>query len=222
MAMFEAHAPADFTRELPQERVAKIITSGNAIEMIVLCADIRSSTLLMREAVDFKLFASIIGRFVTSVRDVIRDRRGWFDKFTGDGFLAYWIVDNRHYDEYFAEVLATASAILKVFRVGAEPALKQNSRNVPARMGISVGLDGGPGYLVEIANDMTIVGPPVVGAVRMVAAAEPNEVIANMYIGARLLEKQDNQNLNVTPVVRASKEYPGGQQVFLLGLGQDE
>ena len=59
--------------------------------MFVMAADIRESTTLMKEAIRFERFASVMDRFVSLVRLGIRKGR-WFDKFTGDGFLAYWIV----------------------------------------------------------------------------------------------------------------------------------
>jgi hypothetical protein len=41
-----------------------------------------------------------------------------------------------------------------------------------------MGLEAGPGYLVKIADELTVVGPPVVGSVRMVtAAALPKEIV---------------------------------------------
>ena len=60
--------------------------------MFVMAADMRESTLLMKEAVRFEQFAKIMDKFVSAVRSGIGTPGGWFDQFTGDGFLAYWIV----------------------------------------------------------------------------------------------------------------------------------
>src|SRR5207253_10906886 len=106
---------------------------------------------------------------------------------TGDGFLVYWITESRPLDEYLEDVVVTANVIIDVFRSKAEPILRRNSRNVPKRIGLSIGLDAGPGYFANIAGDMTIVGPPVVGAVRMVESAAPYECVVNNYMGQRLL-----------------------------------
>ena len=66
-----------------------------------------------------------------------------------------------------------------------------------------------------------MVGPPVVGAVRMVtAAAEPREIVANVFLGERLHAGQDGvyEALGVTATreFRPTKEYPRGQEVYAL------
>ena len=71
------------------------------------------------------------------------------------------------------------------------------------------------------ALELTIVGPPVVGAVRMVtAASRPKEIVANVYLGEHLSEHQDGvyQALGVTATreYRPTKEYPKGQEVYAL------
>ena len=93
--------------------------------------------------------------------------------------------------------------------------------SIVAGVGLSMGLDAGPGYLVQIAGDLTVVGPPVVGAVRMVTAAvHPKEIIANVYLGEHLHEEQEGvyQALGVTASreYRPTKEYPKGQEVYSL------
>jgi hypothetical protein len=84
-----------------------------------------------------------------------------------------------------------------------------------------MGLDAGPGYLVQIAGELTIVGPPVVGAVRMVTAATmPREILANVYLGEHLHEQQDGTyealGMASTREYRPTKEYPKGQEVYAL------
>jgi hypothetical protein len=103
---------------------------------------------------------------------------------------------------------------------------RSNSRNLSAGVGLSMGLDAGPGFLVKIADELTVVGPPVVGAVRMVtAAALPREIVANVYLGERLREGQDGAyealGVTVTREFRPTKEYPKGQEVYALTFQQD-
>jgi class 3 adenylate cyclase len=215
----EGHAPADWQTQATSEQIRHFLEAPQAMTMIVMCADIRLSTVLMKEATDFRYFAQIIGHFINSVSAVIRGRRGWFDKFTGDGFLAYWITAERSDESYFEEVLNTSRAIVEAFRTTVVPALRYNARNFPSGIGISIGLDSGPTYLADIAGDLTIVGPPVVGAVRMVSAAAPYEILANVFLAERLLRQGDNlkpAGLTMTRTMRPSKEYPSGQEVCLV------
>jgi class 3 adenylate cyclase len=88
-------------------------------------------------------------------------------------------------------------------------------------VGLSIGLDAGPGFLVQIAGELTVVGPPVVGAVRMVtAAAGPQEIVANVYLGEHLHDEQDGiyeaLGMTATRESRPTKEYPRGQEVYAL------
>jgi class 3 adenylate cyclase len=98
---------------------------------------------------------------------------------------------------------------------------RRNSRNLSDGVGLSVGLDAGPGFLVEIAGEVTVVGPPVVGAVRMVnAASRPQEIFANVYLGEHLHDEQDGiyraLGMTATREARPTKEYPKGQEVYAL------
>src|SRR5437763_10465301 len=196
--------------------------------MFVMAADIRESTTLMKEAVRFERFALVMDKFVTSVRQGITRSGGWFDKFTGDGFLAYWIVQSaskEEFDEQFVQaagnIAHTAHTLIDLFHRRVLEDFRRNSRNLSGGVGLSMGLDAGPGYLVQIAGELTVVGPPVVGAVRMVTAAGlPREIIANVYLGEHLHQEQvgvyEALGVTATREYRPTKEYPNGQEVYAL------
>jgi class 3 adenylate cyclase len=74
---------------------------------------------------------------------------------------------------------------------------------------------------VQIGGELTVVGPPVVGAVRMVSAASrPRDIIANVFLGERLRDEQEGVyeglGVTVTRESRPTKEYPKGQEVYAL------
>jgi hypothetical protein len=79
--------------------------------------------------------------------------------------------------------------------------------------------------LVKIADELTVVGSPVVGAVRMVTAAASHEIVANVFLGERLRHEQDGvyEALGVTAdrAFRPTKEYPRGQEMYVLTFGRD-
>jgi class 3 adenylate cyclase len=226
--LVKPHAPPDWEKRFPTEELLDAVIDGDPIQMFVMAADIRGSTMLMKEAITFGSFALVMDKFVTSVRRGIRRTGGWFDKFTGDGFLAYWIVHSSSADDYekrfvqtTGDVAHTAHSLIDFFHRLVLEDFRTNSRNLPADVGLSIGLDAGPGYLVQIAGELTVVGPPVVGAVRMVtAAALPREIVANVYLGERLREGQDGVyeelGVSVNREYRATKEYPNGQEVYSL------
>src|SRR5206468_2591192 len=109
--LLERHAPADWREQFRVDELLDAIIDGEPIQMFVMSADIRSSTLLMKEAVRFERFASIMDKFVSAVRRGIGRSGGWFDKFTGDGFLAYWIVQSGSDDEYHEHFVQAAGNI---------------------------------------------------------------------------------------------------------------
>ena len=231
-AQLAAHAPADWEERFRKEELLDSVIAGEPIEMFVMAADIRESTMLMKESVKLDQFAFVMDKFVSSVRQGITKFGGWFDKFTGDGFLAYWIVQSGPDDEYHehfvqaaGDVVHTARTLVDFFHRLVLEDFRRNSRNLPDGVGLSMGLDAGPGYLVQIAGELTVVGSPVVGAVRMVTAAElPQEIIANVFLGERLRDERDGvyQGLGVTVTRehRPTKEYPKGQEVYALTFDQ--
>jgi class 3 adenylate cyclase len=226
--LLRSHAPQDWGDRFRKDELLDAVIDGEPIQMFVMAADIRESTLLMKEAVKFELFAFVMDKFVTAVRRGIGRSGGWFDKFTGDGFLAYWIVqsgpDDRYHEDFVqaaGNIVHSAHTLVDFFHRLVLEDFRSNSRNLPQGVGLSMGLDAGPGYLVQIAGELTVVGSPVVGAVRMVtAAALPREIIANVFLGERLRDEQDGVykelSMTVTREYRPTKEYPRGQEVYAL------
>lgn len=226
--LLEAHAPPDWEKRFRRDDLLDAIIDGEPLQMFVMAADIRESTMLMKEAVRFERFAFIMDKFVTAVRRGIGSPGGWFDKFTGDGFLAYWVVQTApedEYDEAFVQaagnIVHTAQSLIDFFHRRVLEDFRNNSRNLSGGVGLSMGLDAGPGYLVQIGGELTVVGPPVVGAVRMVnAAIRPREIMANIFLGERLRAEQNGVyaglGVTVTREHRPTKEYPRGQEVYAL------
>ncbi len=226
--LLDPHAPPDWERRFQRDQLLDAIIDTTPLQMFVMAADIRESTLLMKEAVRFEQFAKIMDKFVSAVRSGIGTPGGWFDKFTGDGFLAYWIAPSTPKEEYqrrFVEAAGnlahTAHELIELFHRRVLEDFRRNSRNLSDGVGLAIGLDAGPGFLVEIAGELTLVGPPVVGAVRMVnAASRSQEIFANVYLGEHLHDEQDwiYQALGMTArrESRPTKEYPKGQEVYVL------
>jgi class 3 adenylate cyclase len=227
--LLESHAPPDWEERFRKEELLDAIIDHEPIQMFVMAADIRESTMLMKEAVRFELFARTMDKFVSAVRGGIGTPGGWFDKFTGDGFLAYWIVqstpEEKEYQRRFVEAAGnlahTAHELVDLFHRRVLEDFRRNSRNLSQGVGLSMGLDAGPGYLVQIAGELTLVGPPVVGAVRMVTAAStPQEIVANVHLGEHLHGEQSGiyeaLGMTATRESRPTKEYPKGQEVYAL------
>ncbi len=230
--LLEPHAPPDWQERFRKDDLLDCVIDGEPMQMFVMAGDIRESTTLMKEAIKFERFALVMDKFVSSVRNGIRSSGGWFDKFTGDGFLAYWIVQSgtpEEYEERFVQaagdIAHAAHNLIELFHQRVLEDFRANSRNLSAGVGLSMGLDAGPGYLVKIADELTVVGSPVVGAVRMVNAGGPKEIVANVFLGERLRDEQDGVyealGVTVSREFRPTKEYPKGQEVYSLTFDED-
>ena len=117
----------------------------------------------------------------------------------------------------------TAKTLVDLFQRRVLEDFRSNSRNLPAHAGLSMGLDAGPGYLVQIAGELTVVGPPVVGAVRMVTTTtEPAEIVANVSSATASGGEQEGVYAELGVAVRRerrpTKEYPNGQEVYVLSF----
>jgi hypothetical protein len=57
------------------------------------------------------------------------------------------------------------------------------------------------------------------------AASEPQEIVANVFLGERLRDEQEGAyaalGVNVTREFRPTKEYPKGQEVYALTFATD-
>jgi class 3 adenylate cyclase len=179
------HAPDQWQKIISLKELERLVNTGDQIGIHVLVGDIRKSTFLMKESISLTRFAQITRDFMKAVRDTASKNEGWFDKFTGDGFIIYWIYgDEANQQKYIPQILSFSDALLSVFPEVMND-YRTNSTNFPADTGLSLGVDSGMCTLVNI-EDLNLIGPPVVGASRMVAEAEPFEVLFNVLIGAWL------------------------------------
>jgi hypothetical protein len=77
--------------ELPWAKVPNGEVIGH--RTITLSLDLRRSTFAMREAKNKKLHADWLEALVEILRKIAHDNLGIFDKFTGDGVIAHFLVD---------------------------------------------------------------------------------------------------------------------------------
>ncbi len=214
------HAPVDVVAELDAEARENLVSLGSTpVQAVVVVGDLRLSGLVLREAVSPSLYARFVVGFTEAVRGLSATCRGWFDKFTGDGFVTFWL----YRDEgtipadvvpEFCQSVLPASELLVAN-------LRRNSRNFPVGVGLALGLDSGACELVRVGDAMTIVGSPIVGASRMASGARAGEAYANVHLGS-LLEHDARgtspSGLALERAVVRTKEYPEGQEAYRLSF----
>jgi class 3 adenylate cyclase len=225
LALEEALAgqgPPGSRSRLSEQAVADLAAHRSTpVEATVIVGDLRLSTYLLKESVRPELFARFIVGFTEATRSLVQSREGWFDKFTGDGFIVFWIgglappllLDT--VPGFCQEVRGAASKLVD--------GLRRNSRNFPAGVGLSLGIDAGPCELVWVGGSLTLVGSPIVGATRMASSASAGETLANVHVGGALEragESLADARVGVERVTARTKEYPEGQEAYRLVFPQ--
>jgi|GEM_PF-795471 len=219
-AILARHGPAEPRNHLSVEAVMNLASVGSTpIEAAVVVGDLRMSGLLIKEAVSASLFARYIIGFTEAVRSLATDSQGWFDKFTGDGFIAFWVykTDEAIVDTvpgFCQSILPAAESLISN--------LKRNSRNFPIGVGLSIGIDSGPCELVRVGDSLTLVGSPIVGATRMVSGARAGQALVNVSLGAALERQKsrlESTGILIERTVVKTKEYPEGQEAYELDFG---
>ncbi len=212
------HAPRDVYLRLGDDARRELAGSGSSsVHAVVAVGDLRLSGVVLKEAVNPRLYARFVLGFTEAVQGLAGASRAWFDKFTGDGFVVFWLYDAPDalptdvIPEFCQSVLPASQQLVD--------SLRSNSRNFPVGVGLAMGLDSGACELVRVGESITLVGSPIVGATRMSAGARAGETIANVPLG-RAFERDAvrlaSQGIGLERAVVNTKEYPEGQEAYRL------
>lgn len=134
----------------------------------VLSIDIRRSTELMLKARTPEQFATFITNLCLELTAIVVDSLGVFDKFTGDGILAF-------FPDFFSgsdaayRVLMAADKCHAAFNRRYRDS-RTSFKSVLTDVGLGIGIDYGSVRLVRVAGGLTVVGEPVVYACRLSSA----------------------------------------------------
>jgi class 3 adenylate cyclase len=217
-AVLSRHGPPGARNQLSETAVEDLLTNrSTSVEASVVVGDLRLSTIVLRESVQTTLFARFIIGFTEAVRSLANASGGWFDKFTGDGFIAYWITPAgepaalRDVPEFCQALLPAAGSLVAN--------LRKTSRNFPVGVGLSLGADAGPCELVMVGEALTLVGSPIVGASRMVAGAKSGQTLLNVYLGEQIAAEREwlvDTGIELERTSVSTKEYPQGQEAYEL------
>lgn len=183
---WQAHFPTLFLMKMA--RAPEILSKASASETIVVMGDIRRSQDLMTYARDSDSFISYTVKFIEHTRSLIDDSLGIFDKFTGDGFLAYFneSVCSMQEVDYKACFL---DFIRKETEFAAEHFASwcRTVRKIPdVPIGLCIGADIGHVSFQDINSYFMTVGDPIVWAKRMADLGNSGETAVNNLLYAEL------------------------------------
>lgn len=168
----------------PNNEMLNDFSKNESIEMTVLSIDIRKSTNLMLKATTPDNYAKFISELTEGLRKIIGDNYGVFDKFTGDGILAYFPIfysgDNGILNSCI--ISQKCHALFREF-------YRKNYDlfDVVLDTGLGIGIDHGMVKIVKINGEQTIVGIPVVYACRL-SSAPANQTYLNRNACSKLRE----------------------------------
>jgi adenylate cyclase len=141
-----------------------------------MSVDVRRSTELMLKARSPEAFATFTTVLCDTLIKIVFENYGVFDKFTGDGILAFFPEFFTGEDAAF-RVVNTADAAHRAFKRHYD-ASRNLFSSVLTDTGLGIGVDYGDVSLVQIADGLTVVGTPVVYACRL-SAAPPGTTLVN-------------------------------------------
>ncbi len=168
----------------------ELFADARSCNAVVVSIDIRRSTELMLKARKPELFAKFITELSQKLSHIIISNFGIFDKFTGDGILAFFPDFYSGHDAmYFA--LKAANECHEIFRLHYN-ASRECFNVFIKNAGLGNGVDYGKVTLVNTNNELTVVGIPVVYACRM-SGANAGDTILNQPAMEHVEEKYHNQ-----------------------------
>lgn len=146
------------------EKIKQQFLESKECTAYVISIDIRRSTELMLKATSPEEFANFITGLCGELSDIVKINYGVYDKFTGDGILAF-------FPEFFSGTDAGYYALQSAVDChNAFKARYDSSRHifnsVIKDIGLGIGIDFGVVKLVQMAGGLTVVGSPVVYACR--------------------------------------------------------
>lgn len=181
---WQAHLPKEILKYDP----STVIELASKSRTIAVVGDIRRSQDLMTYANNPKDYSKRMATLISKSRDLIEKHLGFFDKFTGDGFIVYFNEAIAKFGElnYVDCFLNFVSDELNF----AVPFFKDWERSIRKRpivgIGLAIGADIGKVTFEDIQDHLVAVGEPIVWADRMVSAAKSHEVLVNNLLHTTL------------------------------------
>jgi CheY-like chemotaxis protein len=160
---------------------------------IIVVGDIRRSQDLMTYSMDEQDFSRRMVEFISRTRSALDKHGGFFDKFTGDGFIGYFNeticeLNGSNYVERFISFIREFTTFCNAhFRDWVKFV-----RKVPGQaVGLAVGADLGRVSFQSLDYHVIAVGESIVWASRMASAAKAEEVLVNNLLYQALRGRDD-------------------------------
>jgi len=173
--LYKVH-PAAWEKLKSDEAFRKLFERDTPCHMFIMSIDIRKSTELMLNAKDPKSYQGFIITLCAQLKQIILENYGVFDKFTGDGILAFFPQFYSGEDAAYFAIKAAVECHASFFNH-----YKKNRSCftvILKDVGLGIGIDFGETQLVNVQDWLTVIGTPVVYACRL-SGAEAGHTLLN-------------------------------------------
>ena len=186
---WSAHLPHASLFEDPDA----VVQAASESETIAVVGDIRRSQDLMTYCTSPGDFSTKMVSFIEHTRKLIEKHSGFFDKFTGDGFVAYFnrTICERSDLDYRECFLSFAREELEFSAKHFQEWSRTIEKLPTTDIGLAIGADLGVVAFHDMDHHLVAVGKPIVWAARMASAGHANELLVNNLLYAAIEENDD-------------------------------
>lgn len=199
--------------QIPNEVIDDIdesyIRNMSQYRSLVIVADIRRSQDLMTYGKDPGEYSERIVKFIEETRNILKRNCGIYDRFTGDGFIAYFseYMCKQQGKDFYEMMLNSCREILAF----SEPFFAEwtsTLRKLPdTEIGLAIGVDDGIVSYRDINNQLFAIGDACVWATRMNSAGFQGDVILNNIPYQRIKDSLNADNSSIISSVTKSGEH---------------
>lgn len=191
--------------------------AGEFCEMFVVSIDIRRSTELILNAVSPEAYVSFLSEICEGLTALVKTHNGVVDKFTGDGIIAY-------FPNFFSGETAS-SFVLSVCQKAHDHFFdvyrkyRSSFKVVTTETGLGIGVDYGKCKFVRLAEDLTVIGEPIVYACRFACAPAGRTFFNQGAMDKVVLDLRDSVVFDETNI--SIKHYDGVLAYELAGYPKE-
>ena len=184
--IFREKICAKWAGQMPEVVIKNIgnpsyILNMSKSDTIVMVADIRRSQDLITYSPSPNTYREQIIGFLSEVRRILKEDYAIYDRFTGDGFIAYFnqFVCEQEGKDYY-EMTLDACRRIQSFSENFFKKWSSLIRKIPVEpIGLSIGIDSGYVDFKDVDNQFFAIGDACVWATRMCNAGKRGDVIFN-------------------------------------------
>ncbi len=211
---WQAHLPTMLV--LGTESPLELLKKASSCPSIVVVGSFKRYHELMTYAKDQHSFTSFMVQFIERTRMLVDEYLGIFDKFTWNGFIAYF--NQGLCDITKLDMVDCFINFAKKEMEFAETLFREWSstlRKLPRQpIGLSIGADIGNVLLQDLASQLLSVGKPIIWSIRLSETADVGEVLVNNLLYRQIQDRPDIDVEEKVGATSSGEEFITGKVTF--------